>query len=74
MTLEEKVKKVVEELRPHLMMDGGDIELVGVEGKTVKVRLRGACCGCPSAQITLKQGIERIMKEKIPEITEVVSV
>jgi Fe-S cluster biogenesis protein NfuA len=74
MTLEDKVKAVVEELRPHLMMDGGDIELVAIEGKTVKVRLKGACCGCPAASLTLKQGVERIMKEKVPEVESVVSV
>jgi Fe-S cluster biogenesis protein NfuA len=74
MTLEEKVKAVVEELRPHLMMDGGDIELVAVEGRIVKVRLKGACSGCPAASLTLKQGVERIMKEKVPEVESVVSV
>ena len=74
MTIEEKVKEVVELIRPHLMMDGGDIELVGMEGNKVKVRLKGACAGCPAAQITLKQGVERIIKEKVPEVEEVISV
>ena len=74
MTIEEKVKEVVELIRPHLMMDGGDIELVGMEGNKVKVRLKGACAGCPASQITLKQGVERIIKEKVPEVEEVISV
>jgi Fe-S cluster biogenesis protein NfuA len=74
MTIEEKVREVVELIRPHLMMDGGDIELVGMEGNKVKVRLKGACAGCPASQMTLKQGVERIIKEKVPEVEEVVSV
>lgn len=74
MTIEDKVKEVVEQIRPHLMMDGGDIELVGMEGNKVKVRLKGACAGCPASQMTLKQGVERIIKEKVPEVEEVVSV
>ncbi len=74
MTLEEKVKKVIEELRLYIMRDGGDIEMVGVEGKRVIVRLKGACVGCPSAQLTLKNGVERTIKEKVPEIEEVISV
>lgn len=74
MSIEERVKAVVDEIRPRLMMDGGDIELLGVSGKIVKVRLKGACSGCPASQITLKQGIERIIREKVPEIDEVVSV
>jgi Fe-S cluster biogenesis protein NfuA len=74
MTIEEKVREIVEQIRPHLMMDGGDIELVGMEGNKVKVRLKGACAGCPASQITLKQGVERIIKEKVPEVEEVISV
>jgi len=74
MTIEERVKEVVEQIRPHLMMDGGDIELVGMEGNKVKVRLKGACAGCPASQMTLKQGVERIIKEKVPEVEEVISV
>lgn len=74
MTIEEKVREVVELIRPHLMMDGGDIELVGMEGNKVKVRLKGACAGCPASQMTLKQGVERIIKEKVPEVEEVISV
>ena len=70
----EKVKNVIEKIRPRLQMDGGDIELVGIEGDVVKVKLQGACSGCPGAQMTLKMGVERMIKEEIPEIKEVVAV
>ncbi len=72
--MEEKVKELLDEIRVNLQRDGGDAELVGIEGGVVKLRLVGACAGCPMSQMTLKQGIERIMKEKIPEVTEVVAV
>jgi Fe-S cluster biogenesis protein NfuA len=73
--MEEKVRAVVEELRPMLQMDGGDIELVGVEEDgLVKVRLKGACSGCPHAAMTLKAGVEARLKEQVPEVTEVVNV
>jgi len=71
--MEEKVKKVLEKIRPSLKADGGDVELVAVEGSIVKVRLQGACAGCPMSQMTLKSGIERILKQEIPEITAVES-
>lgn len=74
MNFEEKVKKVIEEIRPALMMDGGDIEFVAVESNNVKVRLKGACAGCPFSQMTIKKGIERILKEKVPEVGEVIPV
>ena len=74
-TLEEKVKNIIEAVRPELQSHGGDIELVGVEeDNTVKVRLQGACSGCPGAQQTLKMGVERLLKEKLPEVKEVVAV
>ena len=74
-TFEEKVKNIIEAVRPNLQSHGGDIELVGVdEDNTVKVRLQGACSGCPGAQMTLKMGIERLLKEKVPEVKEVVAV
>jgi len=57
-----------------LQADGGDVELVGVEGGIVKVRLKGACAGCPMSQMTLKNGIERLIKERIPEVSAVESV
>ena len=74
-TFEEKVKNILESVRPNLQSHGGDVELVGVDkDNSVRVRLQGACSGCPSAQMTLKMGIERLLKEKIPEIKEVVAV
>ena len=67
--MEEQVKKIIsEKVRPALQMDGGDIEYVGMDGKTVKVRLQGACCGCPSAAMTLQMGVLRLLKEELPEI------
>ena len=72
---EAKVKEVIEAVRPSLQSHGGDVELVGTDDdKTVKVRLQGACSGCPGAQMTLKQGIEQLLKEKVPEVKEVVAV
>ncbi len=74
-TLEEKVKSLIEAVRPNLQSHGGDIELVAVdEDNTVKVRLQGACTGCPGAQMTLKMGIERLLKENVPEVKEVIAV
>lgn len=72
--MEEKVKPVIEEIRPMLQADGGDIELVEIEGTTVKVRLKGACGTCPHAQMTMKMGVEARIKEVVPEVTEVVAV
>jgi Fe-S cluster biogenesis protein NfuA len=71
---EEKVQKALAEIRPQIQADGGDIELVEVEGDTVKVRLRGACVGCPMSALTLKQGVERLIKAKVPEIQTVEAV
>ena len=74
-TFEEKVKEIIETVRPALQNHGGDIELVGTDDdNTVKVRLQGACQGCPGAVMTMKMGIERILKEKVPEVKEVVTV
>ena len=74
-SLEEKVKKTIEAIRPNLQSHGGDIELIGVDqDNTVRVRLQGACAGCHGAQMTLKAGVERLLKEKIPEVKEVVAV
>jgi len=72
----ERVKGVIDRIRPLLQADGGDIELVGVDKSTgvVSVRLQGACRGCPGAVMTLKMGVERHLKEKVPEVTEVVAV
>ncbi|HHW08297.1 MAG TPA: NifU family protein [Clostridia bacterium] len=70
----DKVKDVLDKIRPRLQADGGDVELVAVEDGVVKVRLVGACGGCPMATMTLKQGIERVLKSEIPEVKEVVQV
>lgn len=71
----DKVGEVIEMLRPALQGHGGDVALVGVdEDNTVRVRLQGACQGCPGAAMTMKMGIERILREKVPEIKEVVAV
>ncbi|MEL7036652.1 MAG: NifU family protein [Cyanobacteria bacterium J06592_8] len=70
----ENVETVLDELRPYLMADGGNVEVVELDGPTVKLRLQGACGSCPSSTMTLKMGIERRLREKIPEIAEVVAV
>jgi len=71
----EKVKLILEKIRPQLQMDGGDVELVSIEEDgTVKVRLMGHCAGCPMSQQTVKFGIERALKTHIPEVKEVISV
>ena len=70
----ENVEKALDELRPFLMADGGNVELVEIDGPVVKVRLQGACGSCPSSTMTLKMGIERKLREAIPEVSEVVQV
>lgn len=65
------VELVLDELRPYLMSDGGNVELVEIEGPIVKLRLQGACGSCPSSSYTLKLGIERKLQEMIPEVAEV---
>jgi len=70
----ERVKKALDKIRPSLQADGGDVKLISVEDNVVKVQLTGACGGCPFSQMTLKMGIERIIKEEIPEIEEVISI
>jgi Fe-S cluster biogenesis protein NfuA len=73
--MKEKVQKAIDLIRPSLQADGGDVELidVSVDG-VVKVKLTGACHGCPMSQMTLKMGIEKIIKTQVPDIKEVVSV
>lgn len=73
-TMDAQVREVCEELRGALQADGGDLEVVAVEGSQVMVRLQGACGCCPHAQITLKNGVERILREKVDESIEVVRV
>ncbi|MBE9223215.1 NifU family protein [Cyanobacterium stanieri LEGE 03274] len=67
----ENVEQVLDDLRPYLMADGGNVELVEIDGPTVKLRLQGACGSCPSSAMTLRMGIERRLREYIPEIAEV---
>ncbi|MBW8000698.1 MAG: NifU family protein [Planctomycetes bacterium] len=74
-TFRQKVEEMIEVVKPMLQGHGGNIELVSIDDdNTVNVRLQGACSGCPGAQMTLKQGVEKLMKEKIPELKEVVAV
>lgn len=73
--IKEKVQTALQEIIPVLQRDGGNVELVEItEGGTVKVRLTGACAGCPMSQMTLQMGIERILKEKVPEVKSVESI
>ena len=72
--LRERVEKSLDTIRPALQLDGGDVELVDVEDGKVKVKLAGACHGCPMAQFTLQLGVERVLKNKIPELTAVEAV
>ena len=72
--MREKVEAALDQVRPTLQADGGDVELVDVEDGVVSVKLVGACGGCPMATMTLKNGIERILKMQVPEVKEVVSV
>ncbi len=68
-----KVEKALDKIRPSLVADGGNVELVDVKDGVVKVKLVGHCAGCPMSQMTLKNGIERMLKQEIPEIKQVVS-
>lgn len=70
----EDVKKALDEIRPSLQADGGDVEFVEMDGDVVKVRLQGACNGCPMATITLKNGIEAIIKKRVPGVSSVEAV
>ncbi len=73
--MKEKVEEALKQVRPSLQRDGGDIELVSVdENGVVKVRLKGACGSCPMSTMTLKMGVEKYLKQQVPEVKEVVSV
>ncbi|MDO5655583.1 MAG: NifU family protein [Flavobacteriaceae bacterium] len=74
MELQNKVQKALDEIRPYLQTDGGDIELVSIDDKVVTVRLLGACIGCTVNQMTLKSGVEMTVKKHAPEILTVVNV
>jgi Fe-S cluster biogenesis protein NfuA len=72
--MNENVEKILQQIRPGLQADGGDVELVGVKDGIVSLRLTGACGCCAMSTMTLKMGIERLLKAKLPEVKEVVSV
>jgi Fe-S cluster biogenesis protein NfuA len=72
--VKERVQEVLDRIRPALQADGGDVELVDIDGGVVKVRLVGACAGCPMSQMTLTNGVERVLKQEIPEVERVESV
>lgn len=72
--MKDRIEKALETIRPALQADGGDVELVAIEDKVVKLRLTGACGHCPMAIYTLKQGIERRLKEMVPEMDHVEAV
>lgn len=69
--IKEKVEEAIEEIRPRLQADGGDIELTGIENGVAKVKLKGACAGCPMSTMTIKWGVENFIKKKVPEIKKV---
>jgi Fe-S cluster biogenesis protein NfuA len=73
-SVEKRVQNALNEIRPQIQADGGDIELVSVEKQTVKVRLQGHCAGCPMSAMTLKQGVEALVKKRVPEILRVEAV
>jgi Fe-S cluster biogenesis protein NfuA len=73
-TIEDRVQKALEELRPNLQADGGDVQFVAVEKGIVKVKLKGACAGCPMSSMTVQWGIENFLKKKVPEILKVEAV
>ncbi len=74
MDIYDEVKEALNELRPSLKADGGDIELIGVEDGIVKVKLKGACLGCSMSTMTLKMGVEKYIRNKLPQIKGVISV
>ena len=73
-TVEDQVREALELIRPAIQMDGGDIQLVEVSGSKVVVHLLGTCEACPISPVTLKHGVERILAERVPEITEVIAI
>lgn len=72
--IRDKVESALSEIRPALQADGGDVELIDVEDGTVKVRLTGACGTCPMATMTLRFGVEKVLKQRVPEVKEVITV
>lgn len=72
--MEEAVRRALDKIRPAVRLDGGDLELVGVSDGVVTIRLFGACDGCPMSPVTLRAGVERILREEVPEVRGVVAV
>ena len=72
--MQEKVEAALKKIRPFLQADGGDIELVKIDGGVVSVRLRGACGSCPMSTMTLRNGVEKLLKKEVPEVTGLVAV
>lgn len=72
--MRQEIEAALDQIRPSLQADGGDVELVDVDDGVVKLRLKGACAGCPMATMTLHEGIERVLKERVPGVKEVVAV
>jgi Fe-S cluster biogenesis protein NfuA len=72
--MRDKVEEVLNKIRPNLVSDGGNVELISVDDGRVELKLTGACAGCPMSTLTLKMGIERILKQEIPEVKEVVAI
>jgi Fe-S cluster biogenesis protein NfuA len=72
--MREKVEAILNQIRPSLAADGGNVELIDARNGVVKLRLTGACVGCPMASMTLRHGVERVLKEQVPEVKEVVAV
>jgi Fe-S cluster biogenesis protein NfuA len=73
-SLEERTRAVIESVRPYIQADGGDIEFLGIVDGKAKVRLKGACVGCPHAAMTLQMGVERHLRERVPELQGVINV
>jgi Fe-S cluster biogenesis protein NfuA len=73
-SLEERTREVIQSFRPYIQADGGDLEFLGIENGKAKVRLKGACVGCPHAAMTLQMGVERHLRERVPEIQGVINV
>jgi Fe-S cluster biogenesis protein NfuA len=73
-TVEKRIQKALDDIRPNLQADGGDVEFVAFKNGTVQVRLQGHCAGCPMSMMTLKQGIENYLKKQVPEVTTVEAV
>ncbi len=73
-TVEAQVKEALELIRPAIQMDGGDIEFLGVQGSTVTVQLSGTCETCPISPVTLKHGVERLLRDRVPGIDEVIAI